>query len=557
MDAPTTPCRATHRPRSWSRSRITAAVTGIAVAVTLAVTGVATAEAAGPAPAAALPPGGVPGVPVPTVDWQDAGDGYQEATAAVPYDSARPRGRSLRLHLVRLPATDPAHRIGTLFVDFGGPGAPAGATVRVLGEALFPPEVLARYDLVGVDARGTGRSRPVRCLDLQEQQDIRFVTGRAFPTTPAEEAEAVDQARGFAEECRARNGDLLDHVGTLPAARDLDVLRAALGDRRINLFGLSYGTFLGQVVANTFPDRIGALVLDGVVDPAWATGRAGSISWHRTNADQGGAETLQEFLRLCAEAGPERCAFAAGGDPRREFAALTARLRAEALTVALPGQPSRPFGYAELIGIAHSGLGLSSPWAWPAFADLLQAASTRDGDAVAGLLAALSPPAPPGYENYLASNTAITCADTDNPADPQRYGQAGRLRDATVAPHAGSRWAYLALPCAFWEGRSTERHTGPWSARTRNPVLLLSTRFDPATPHRNAVRVHDLLPNSALLTVDGVGHGAVHSSSCAMSLTAQYLLTGATPPTGTVCPQDRAPFDPVPVPPLDGEEVSP
>jgi pimeloyl-ACP methyl ester carboxylesterase len=552
VDAPTIHRRAAHQPRSWSRSRITAAVTGLVVAVTLATTGVATAAPDRPAAAAALPPGGVPGVPVPTIDWQDAGDGYQEATAAVPYDYARPAGRSLRLHLVRLPATDPARRIGTLFVDFGGPGAPAAATVRVLGEALFPPEVLARYDLVGVDARGTGRSRPVRCPD---QQDLPYVTGQTFPTTPAQEAEAVDQARRFADECRARNGDLLDHVGTLPAARDLDVVRAALGDRRINLVGLSYGTFLGQVVANTFPDRVGALVLDGVVDPAWATGRAGSVSWHRANADRGGAETLQEFLRLCAEAGPERCAFAAGGDPRRDFAALTARLRAEPLT--LPGQPPRPFGYAELISVTHSTVGLYTPWTWPVFADLLQAASTGDGDAVAGILSVLSPPAPPGYENHLASRVAIACADTDNPADPRRYGQAGRQRDGTVAPHAGSRWAHLALPCAFWEGRSTERHTGPWTARTRNPVLLVSTRFDPATPHRNAVRVHDLLPNSTLLTVDGVGHGAVHSSSCAMALTAQYLLTGATPPEGTVCAQDRAPFDPVPVPAPGGDEVSP
>ena len=557
MDAPTIHRRAAQEPRSRFGSRITAAVTGLAVAAALTTTGVASAAPDRPAPAAALPPGGVPGVPVPAIDWQDAGDGYQEATAAVPYDYARPAGRSLRLYLVRLPAADPAHRIGTLFVDFGGPGVPAAATVRVLGEALFPPEVLARYDLVGVDARGTGRSRPVRCLDPQEQQDSPFVAGQTFPITPAEEAEAVDQARRFADECRARNGDLLDHVGTLPAARDLDVLRAALGDRRINLVGLSYGTFLGQVVANTFPDRVGALVLDGVVDPAWATGGAGSVSWHRTNADRGGAETLQEFLRLCAEAGPERCAFAAGGDPRRGFTALAARLRTEPLTVALPGRPPRPFGYAELVSVAHSTLGLSIPWNWPVFADLLQAASTGDGDAVAGILTALSPPTPPGYENYLASNAAITCADTDNPADPRRYGQAGRQRDATVAPHAGSRWAYLALTCAFWEGRSTERHTGPWTARTRNPVLLLSTRFDPATPHRNAVRVHDLLPNSALLTVDGVGHGAVHSSSCAMALTAQYLLTGATPPAGTVCPQDRAPFDPVPVPASGGDEVSP
>jgi hypothetical protein len=122
----------------------------------------------------------------------------------------------------------------------------------------------------------------------------------------------------------------------------------------------------------------------------------------------------------------------------------------------------------------------------------------------------------------------------------------GRRRDATVAPYAGSRWANLALPCAFWPGRATERYTGPWTAHTRNPVLLLNTRYDPATPYANAVKVHRLLPNSALLTVNGVGHGGLFTSSCATALTERYLLTGATPPAGTACPQDMAPFGPVP-----------
>jgi pimeloyl-ACP methyl ester carboxylesterase len=166
---------------------------------------------------------------------------------------------------------------------------------------------------------------------------------------------------------------------------------------------------------------------------------------------------------------------------------------------------------------------------------------------VAAVVAGLpQPPTPEGYVNYPDANAATTCGDTDNPDDPYRYGEVARDLDATSAPHVGSRWAYLGLVCAPWVGRSTERHTGPWDSWTRNPVLVIGNRYDPATPYRNAVGVHDLLPNSTLLIVDGVGHGSVGTSSCAAALTSQYLLTGATPPAGTVCPQDRGAFDPAP-----------
>jgi pimeloyl-ACP methyl ester carboxylesterase len=196
--------------------------------------------------------------------WSDAGDGYQQAYATVPYDYAHPRGKTFRLKLVRLPAADPAHRIGSLFINFGGPGAPAAVTVRQIGKFLLPPQVLARYELVGVDPRGTGESQPVRCTaSTREQLTFPYATAAKFPVTDAEQAEATRQVHRYATQCRARNGDLLDHVGTLPFARDLDVLRAALGDRQINYYGLSYGTFLGQVLANTFPTRTGALSTGG------------------------------------------------------------------------------------------------------------------------------------------------------------------------------------------------------------------------------------------------------------------------------------------------------
>ncbi|SET70605.1 alpha/beta hydrolase [Geodermatophilus poikilotrophus] len=552
------PITSCHRLRRRIAAAACAAATSAAL-LAVPLGGVAAAAPAAPVVPGAVqsgqgepPPGGVPGVPVPSVAWTDLGDGFQQADIDVPYDYADPQGRTFSLHAVRLPAADPVNRIGTLFVNFGGPGGPAAATVREVGRLLFPPEVLARYDLVGVDPRGTGGSEPVQCTgSTAEQAALPYATLADFPTDRVQEEQAIAQVRAFAEECRARNGDLLDHVGTLQFARDLDVLRAALGDSRINLFGLSYGTFLGQVVANTFPTRTGALVLDSVVDPAWASGPPDTISWIREGGAAGSAETLDRFLELCAQAGPPRCVFAADGDPEQKYAELAGRLRTAPLLVPVPGQPAQPLTYSTLVTVTVSLLYDGA--AWPLLGQLLQAAYSGDGAAVAAVVEGLpQPPTPEGYANYPDANAAITCGDTDNPRDPYRYGEVGRALGATTAPYVGSRWAYLGLVCASWTGRSTERHTGPWDSWTRNPVLVIGNRYDPATPYRNAVAVHNLLPNSTLLTVDGVGHGALPASSCAASLATQYLLTGATPPAGTVCTQDRAAFDPVPTPALSG-----
>lgn len=522
------------------------AAVGCLLAVSVAALGGAAAEArpvVARVPSDALPPGGVPGVKIPTIHWTDAGNGYQQATAAVPYDYAHPAGKTIRLQLARLPAGDPAHKIGSLFVNFGGPGVPAASTVLALGRDLLPPAVLARYDLVGVDPRGTGGSRPVRCLRTQLQQNRKpYAIGRLFPTTTPQERRAVAQVRRYAAACRARNGDLLDHVGTTQVARDLDVVRAALGDRQINLVGWSYGSFLAQVVAHTFPTRTGALILDSVVDPAWATGPAGSISWIREHSDLGSWQTLRRFFFLCGQAGPQRCGFAADGDPRANYLKLTARLRTNPLRITVSGH-RRHIGYADVVAFTISTYGLYTPAFWPLLGEYLHAAYTRDTRTLADITAAVDASSPPGYQNALDAQNAITCGDTDNPHAPSRYRQVAHAHDTSLAPYAGSRWAYGALTCAFWRGRTTERYTGPWTAHTRHPVLIVNTRHDPATPYRNAVHVHQLLPNSALLTVNGVGHGGLLSSACAMNVATRYLLTGNLPRPATVCTQDREPFD--------------
>jgi pimeloyl-ACP methyl ester carboxylesterase len=191
--------RPAHSPRL--RVLTTAAALAAVASVPISGTGIATPAEAAPALSTAVsydttgpPPGGVPGVPVPTIRWSDAGEGYQQAYAAVPYDYARPAGKTFRLKLVRLPATDRAHRIGSLFINFGGPGDTAAVKVRQIGRFLLPPPVLARYDLVGVDPRGTGESQPVRCTaSTSEQLTFPYATAAKFPVTRAEQAEAIRQ----------------------------------------------------------------------------------------------------------------------------------------------------------------------------------------------------------------------------------------------------------------------------------------------------------------------------------------------------------------------------
>jgi pimeloyl-ACP methyl ester carboxylesterase len=484
------------------------------------------------------------------VSWQDDGDGFQRAVIEVPYDYADPGGRTFPLTAVRLPAGDPAGKLGTLFVNFGGPGGGAAVVVRQFGRGLFPAPVLQRYDVVGVDPRGTGDSLPVQCLGTTAQiANFPFVRNDDFPETGAERVAGAAQSLAYGSECRRRNGDLLDHVGTLQFARDLDVLRAALGDSRINLVGYSYGTFLGQVVANVFPARAGRLVLDGLQDPDWASGTSNPISELRAYGDLGSWQTAQEFFRRCDSVGPERCAFAGRSELR--FAELAERLRREPVVVPVDGG-TLSVGYSELI--LQTVGALYDDQLWGQLAEILAGLEATRPTAVAGALravrAALSDgmprgaALPEGYDNVPDAAAAVLCGDTDNPRDPFAYGRIGQQRDHTVAPYFGSKWAYEALRCAGWLGRSTERWIGPWNRPTANTVLLIGNRFDPATPYRNAQRVAQLLPNSRLLTLDGVGHTSRGTSGCVLQYETDYLLTGATPAPGTVCPQDVVPFTP-------------
>jgi pimeloyl-ACP methyl ester carboxylesterase len=195
---------------------------------------------------------------VPALTWSDCGGGFQCATATVPLDYPRPQDGTISLALIRLPATDQVHRIGSLLTNPGGPGGSGVAFIRAVG-TTFPAAIRARFDIIGFDPRGVGASTPVRCFDsvAAQQAFLSPIHGKfgLFPVGAQEERAYRQAYRQFDQQCAQRNARLLPHVSTANVARDMDLLRQAVGDAKLSYFGLSYGTYLGATYANLFPNR--------------------------------------------------------------------------------------------------------------------------------------------------------------------------------------------------------------------------------------------------------------------------------------------------------------
>ena len=240
---------------------------------------------------------------------EEAGPGFECASFEVPLDHDRPQGKQISLALVRLPASDPQGKVGSIFLNPGGPGGSGVEFLLGVGPVLFSDEVRAHFDLIGFDPRGIIGSDPLLCFRSLEESFSVFAPF-AFPMTADEEAlvEQLDMTLNRA--CQRRGGSIVDHMATADVARDLDLLRQAVGDTQLSYAGYSYGSFLGVTYANMFPERVRAVVVDGVLDPiAWTTGRgdeAATLPFStRLRSDAGAQATLTEFFRLCDEAGPE------------------------------------------------------------------------------------------------------------------------------------------------------------------------------------------------------------------------------------------------------------
>jgi len=424
---------------------------------------------------------------------------YQCSLANVPLDYDSPNGASIGLSLVRIPARDPAHKIGTIFLNPGGPGGSGVEFALFFGPAVefvWGSEVRDRFDVVGFDPRGVGRSTALRCFG-NLRQSTRVFAPFAFPMTPEDEALVVAGDRLLAEQCVQRGSKVRDHMSTANVARDLDRLRAAVGDEQLNYVGLSYGTYLGNTYANMFPERVRALVIDGVLDPiAWVNAEAEIPFSTRLRSDTGAQDTLERFFELCDAAGAN-CAFGPGSEAR--FAALADRLRDDGpvlVTDPFSGEQF-PLGYSDLIGITLSAL--YDPFSAPFLAEFLAAieasppaavdAAFADLARVNGLIAKRGFPR---YPNFVEAFPAVACEDGNNPTDYAVWSQQGALADASS--YFGRLWTWASSPCAQWPFVDHDRYTGPFDHETSNPVLVIGNLYDPATRYEGAVTVAGMLP---------------------------------------------------------------
>jgi len=513
-------------PKARSSARRRRAVT--VVAVTLA--GLAATPAATQALQAA------------PITWQTChGAPYQCGSVRVPLDYDNPGGERISIALVRLPATNPAKRLGSLFLNPGGPGGSGADFVLGAGQFLYTEEVRARFDLVGFDPRGIGRSDGLRCFGTPAQWSV-VLPPFAFPAAPQEEQLQAASDRTLAGACAKHATSIIDHMSTANVARDLDMLRSAVGDERLSYAGVSYGSYLGVTYANLFPDRVRALVVDGVLDPiAWATGRGNESALlpfsTRIRSDAGARATLGEFFRLCDEAGPD-CALSGNAEAR--FATLAERARQRPLEIVFPDGFTIGLTYADLIATTLSAM-YSSP-SWAGFSHLLADLERGGPPAVLGArLQAYS--AEHGwslYPNAIEGLPGVSCSETDNPDSYDAWPPAAAQADQQFG-YFGRPWTWTSSICAEWRGADADRYTGPFTARTANPVLVVGNRFDPATRYEGAALVHDLLPYSALLTVHGWGHTSLFLSSCADAAVTRYLVDGTTP-AAEPCEQDVEPF---------------
>jgi pimeloyl-ACP methyl ester carboxylesterase len=453
------------------------------------------------------------------VAWTSCGSGFQCGIVTVPLDYSHPSAGTIDIAVNRKPATDPAKRIGSVLINPGGPGASGVTFLR--GEAANMKVLNQRFDLVGFDPRGVGLSAPVRCLDGPQEDAFNAID--SVLDDPQEKQAFIQADKDYTAACQQRNANILPFVDTVSAAKDLDLIRAAVGDTKLTYFGFSYGTFLGETYAHLFPSHVRALALDGVLDPA--------LSLDQINLSQvvSFERNLQAFMADCIarRAASTPCRYAQSGDPNTKLVALMRRLDSVPIPVGKRQLTRSLAMYGVLLSMYDQSF-------WPYLDQALTLADRGNG----AVLLALSDfyfsrHANGTYDNEFDANWAINCLDhpvLNSVADYDRLGPAFAQASALFGP-----WSQFDnLACTDWPVRPTG-HPGPLTAPGAPPILLIGGTNDPATPYAWAESVNQQLAGSVLLTRQGNGHTSYDVSVCSHAATDVYLIDLTLPAEGTVC----------------------
>ncbi|GAA2698045.1 hydrolase [Actinoplanes palleronii] len=496
----------------------------------------------------------VDSVPTPKLGWYKCYGIAECATVKLPLDYDKPKGAKTEIAVLRVKAKDQKHKIGSLFVNPGGPGG--SATSFALDAPYFLSEsVLQKFDVVGVDPRGIGASANIKCFrSVKAQTAVLNKLNIAFPVGAKQEATYLAGAKALGKACSTTGKPLSGAMSTAEVARDMDVVRRAVGDKKLTYLGFSYGTALGEYYANMFPDRVRALAIDGNLDPrAWVgAGSAGNqILDARLHSANGAYRALKEIFKRCDQAGEKYCAFAAG-NPEANFAAIATSLKAKPVVVS-DESGTYTITYADFVGAELSML--YSPYAGESTMQLAAdvAALIKGGSssavstARASVLHRIRTARATGYDfpydNGFEATMGVVCTDGTHPKNVASWPAATTVRDRQ-APYFGKAWGYIDVPCArtTWTVRDEDAYRGPFTKRTSAPVLLVGNFWDPATNYDSSVAMSRQLPNSRLLTSDNWGHTAYGTGTCATGAIDRYLLSAALPAKGKVCAAEHQPF---------------
>jgi pimeloyl-ACP methyl ester carboxylesterase len=455
------------------------------------------------------------------LSWGACRGDFECATLEVPIDYQDPGGETIELALLKDPADDVDHRVGSLVVNPGGPGAP-GTSYAQNSSFAFRPVLRDDFDIVGFDPRGTGESDPVDCLSDADVD--AFTAADPDPDSPEEGQEFQQSYEAFFQGCMDNSDSLIDHVTTVETARDMDVLRAALGESQMLYFGASYGTKLGATYADLFPDKVGRMVLDGAVDL--------SIDSRQLSLEQaGGFEVaLRSYVQNCVDDGD--CFL---GDTVDEGLTTIQDLIASVDEKALPTDMDRS------LEVGNAFYGLVAPLYNREYWSILDQAlemAIDDGDGT--LLLRLSDL----YESRNDDGTysdnsaeailAINCLD-----DPYSI-TADQVPDQIPAfeeasPTFGDVFAWGLVGCHGVQAKATEQ-AGTVDAAGAAPIVVVGTTRDPATPYQWAVHLADQLESGVLVSRDGDGHTGYNSGNdCVDEAIEGYLVDGTVPQDGLEC----------------------